>query len=242
MAITQECWEQYWTSPGGNTPQGTSYTATCLPSRKLQVRRTRPAGHCWRCRDELINDVLLWTSKYGREKAGRPERIYIQQLCEDTGRSPEDLPESMNDREKWRERVRDIRASGTTWRGSLYECQSKSNTFFFNTEIITDTGACIIHETESGPMAIPSPLLNIVTVSLSSNVLPSNQRMFPCLVKFYWLFFLVDFLPKEETNTEAYIEALTRLKSRIQQVRPSLPIDNILLLHDYTQASGQGRR
>ena len=33
-AITQECGEQYWTSPGGNTPQGTNYTATCLPSRK----------------------------------------------------------------------------------------------------------------------------------------------------------------------------------------------------------------
>ena len=33
---------------------------------------------------------------------------------EHTGCSPEDLPEAMNDREKWRERVRDIRASGTT--------------------------------------------------------------------------------------------------------------------------------
>ena len=31
------------------------------------------------------------------------------------GWSPEDLPEAMNDREKWQERVRDIRASGTTW-------------------------------------------------------------------------------------------------------------------------------
>ena len=27
--------EQYWTSPGGNTPQETNYTATCLPSQKL---------------------------------------------------------------------------------------------------------------------------------------------------------------------------------------------------------------
>ena len=35
MAITQECCEQYWTSPGSNTPQGTNYTATCLPSQKL---------------------------------------------------------------------------------------------------------------------------------------------------------------------------------------------------------------
>ena len=35
MAITQECWEKYWTSPGGNNPQGTNCTATCLLSRKL---------------------------------------------------------------------------------------------------------------------------------------------------------------------------------------------------------------
>ena len=38
---------------------------------------------------------------YGLAKARRPARIYIQQLCEDTGCSPEDLPEVMNDREKW---------------------------------------------------------------------------------------------------------------------------------------------
>ena len=43
-----------------------------------------------------------------------PARTYIQQLCEDTGCNPEDLPEAMNDREKWRERVRDIRAGGAT--------------------------------------------------------------------------------------------------------------------------------
>ena len=33
-----------------------------------------------------------------------PARTYIQQLCEDTGRCPEDLPEAMNDREKVDER------------------------------------------------------------------------------------------------------------------------------------------
>ena len=40
------------------------------------------------------------------------EHTYMQQVCEDTVCSPEDLPEAMNDREKWRERIRDIR--GTT--------------------------------------------------------------------------------------------------------------------------------
>ena len=73
------------------------------------------AGHCWRSRDELISDLLLWTPTHGRAKAGRPARTYIQQLCEDTGCCPEDLPEAMNDREKWGERVRDICATSTTW-------------------------------------------------------------------------------------------------------------------------------
>ena len=35
-----------------------------------------------------------------KKGAGRPTQTYIQQLCEDTGCSPEDLPEAMNDWEK----------------------------------------------------------------------------------------------------------------------------------------------
>ena len=66
-------------------------------AKTIQLRRTRHAGHCWRSRDELISYVLLWTPTYGRAKAGRPARTYIQQLCEDTGCSPEDLPDAMND-------------------------------------------------------------------------------------------------------------------------------------------------
>ena len=84
-------------------------------TKTIQARRTRHAGHCWRSRDELISDVLLWTPTYGRAKAGRPARTYIQQLCEDTGCSPEDLQEAMTNREKWRDRVRDICTSDTTW-------------------------------------------------------------------------------------------------------------------------------
>ena len=83
--------------------------------KTIQVRRTRHAGHCWRSRDELISDVLLWTPTYGQAKAGRPAQTYIQQLCEDTGCNPEDLPEAMNDLEEWRERVRDILTGSTTW-------------------------------------------------------------------------------------------------------------------------------
>ena len=69
-------------------------------TKTIQVRRTKHAGHCWRSRDKLISDVLLWTPTYDRAKAGRPARTYIQPLCEDMGCSPEDLPGEMNDREK----------------------------------------------------------------------------------------------------------------------------------------------
>ena len=35
MATTQECYEQYWTGSGANTPQSSSYTAIYHPSWKL---------------------------------------------------------------------------------------------------------------------------------------------------------------------------------------------------------------
>ena len=54
-------------------------------TKTLKVRRTGHAGYCWRSRDELISDVLLWTPSHGRVKAGRPARTYIQQHCTDAG-------------------------------------------------------------------------------------------------------------------------------------------------------------
>ena len=107
-AILNKSWQQHPTRHQlyGHLPPIT---------KTIQVRRTRHAEHCWRSRDELISDVLLWTPTHGRAKARRPARTYIQQLCEDTGCNPEDLPGAMNDREEWRERVRDIRATSATW-------------------------------------------------------------------------------------------------------------------------------
>ena len=82
--------------------------------KTIKVRQTKYAGHCGRSRDELISDVLLWTRTCGQVKAGRSAWTYIQQLCEDTGCSPEDQPEAMNVREKSCESVWDIRAGRTT--------------------------------------------------------------------------------------------------------------------------------
>ena len=37
-------------------------------TKTIKVRRTRHAGHCWRSKDELISDLLLWTPAYGQAK------------------------------------------------------------------------------------------------------------------------------------------------------------------------------
>ena len=79
--------------------------------KTIQVRRTRHAGHCWRSRDELIRDVLLWIPTHGRAKAGRPARTYIQQLCEDTGCCPEDLPRAMNEHKNTASNTEPFRAA-----------------------------------------------------------------------------------------------------------------------------------
>ena len=102
-AILNKSWRQYPTKQQ-------LYGHLLLTMKTIQVRWTRNAGHCWRSRDEL-----LWTPSHGRAKAGWPARTYIQQLCVDTGCSIEDLPEAMDDREGWRERVREIRTDGMTW-------------------------------------------------------------------------------------------------------------------------------
>ena len=90
-----------------------------VPLFELQLMLQSFQLHLSSCKVQVfttfISDVLLWIPTYGRAKAEKPARTYIHQLCEDTGCSPEDLPEAMNDREKWRERVKHILASGTTW-------------------------------------------------------------------------------------------------------------------------------
>ena len=73
--------------------------------KTIQVRRIRPAGHCWRSKDELINAILQYNPVHGRAKAGRPAHTYIQQLTNDAGCNLEELPEVMGERDVWRERV-----------------------------------------------------------------------------------------------------------------------------------------
>ena len=73
-------------------------------SKTILIRWTRHMGCCWRSKNKLMNDVLLWTPSHGCARVG-------WQLCIDTGCYLEDLQEAMDDRDKWRERVWEIRIS-----------------------------------------------------------------------------------------------------------------------------------
>ena len=76
-------------------------------SKTTQIRRTRHAGHCWRCKNELIRDVLPWTLSYGCANVDQPTRTYLQHPCADTGCSLEDQQEAMDNRDKWTDRQTD---------------------------------------------------------------------------------------------------------------------------------------
>ena len=106
-AILNKSWRQY---PAKQQLYGHLPPIT----KTIKIRRTRHAGPCWRSRDELISDVLLWTPSHGRAKAGRLARTNIHKLCADTGCSLGDLPEAMDNGAVWRERVRNICADSVT--------------------------------------------------------------------------------------------------------------------------------
>ena len=133
-------------------------------TKTIQVRRTRHTVHCQWSRDELISDVLLWTPTYVWAKAGRLVWTYIQQLCEDTGCSPEDLPEAMNDREKWRERVRDILAGGTTW-WWWYLLLPPTRQDLTQTHFPRVLELCEIQPWPGFELGLPCPLPAIITIT-----------------------------------------------------------------------------
>ena len=162
-AVLNKSWRQHPT-------RHQLYDHLPLITKTIQVRRTRYAGHCWRNRDELIRDVLLWTPTHGRAKAGRPVRTYIQQLCEDTRCCPEDLPEAMKDREKWRERVRDIRATSTTWWWWWYPKLSWPMQVYEVSIIKGETMAWLISKYMKKWLGVPNSLANVALYSSSTKL------------------------------------------------------------------------
>ena len=114
-------------------------------TKTIQARRTRHAGHCWRSKDEIVSDALLRTPAYGQAKAGRPSYVMIRDVTLKTCRR------------RWmigrrgEERVRDIRASRTTWwwwlpnpMGSCKSWQDRANEILWPNRRTTATNKSYI--------------------------------------------------------------------------------------------------
>ena len=68
-------------------------------------------SQCWGSEHEFINDVVLWTSKHWKARAGWTKRAYINQLCVNTRCSQEPFPEWMKRERGGRESQKKISIS-----------------------------------------------------------------------------------------------------------------------------------
>ena len=59
----------------------------------------RFAGYCWRSKNGLDSDVLLWTPKHGHRSCGRPDKTFVYQMVEDTECEVEELINLMDNRD-----------------------------------------------------------------------------------------------------------------------------------------------
>ena len=60
---------------------------------------TNHAEHCWKSKDKLISNVLLWTPTDEHTSVDQPAKTYIHQFCMDTGCHLEDLLRVMTNRD-----------------------------------------------------------------------------------------------------------------------------------------------
>ena len=63
------------------------------------VQKVRFSRHCWRSKDKLAHQLLLWEPTHGKRPRGRPRQTFIDQLVDDTELQKEDLRNAMNDRQ-----------------------------------------------------------------------------------------------------------------------------------------------
>ena len=54
-------------------------------SKSLPQQRMRFAGHCWRSKEELAGDVLLWKPTRGHQPRRRPKKTDVDELMDNTG-------------------------------------------------------------------------------------------------------------------------------------------------------------
>ena len=81
--------------------------------QRLYGKITPIARHFLSSKQEHISETLPWSPQNGHTSIGLHARTLTEQLCDDIGCLPEDLPNLMQDRNRRGERVKYIGASST---------------------------------------------------------------------------------------------------------------------------------
>ena len=100
--ILNESWKQH--------PMKRQLYCHLLPiSKNVQIRRIRHARHCWRSKEDLISDILLFDTLHMDVSVLADQlTTYLHKLCcADTWWSLEDLRVAMDNRDGWGERERE---------------------------------------------------------------------------------------------------------------------------------------
>ena len=108
MRTTQECYIQcaILIKSCKQHPHKTALYGYLPPiSQTIQVRQTIHSKYCWRSKDKIVNNILLWTPTHGHAFVVWPAKTCIHQVCMDTGFGLEDLPGAIHDRDWWQEQV-----------------------------------------------------------------------------------------------------------------------------------------
>ena len=106
-----ECWMM--TGKMRNRLDGTyafleSSGGSIKPTKNCTAAFLRLQIHCWRRKDEVISDLLLWGPKHGARRRGRPATTYVNQLQNDTGLSISELKSIMGNEKEWMKLVNGV--------------------------------------------------------------------------------------------------------------------------------------
>ena len=82
------------------------YGDTPLLNKGIQRQRLSFSGHCWRNKNELASEFVLWAPSHGQRKRGRLALVYPDILVRDTGCQHKELPNAMSDKDNWRNHVK----------------------------------------------------------------------------------------------------------------------------------------
>ena len=82
----------------------------------IQERRTKHVRHCWRSKDLLVSDLLLWTSAHGHTIIIHLAKAHIHMFCADTGCNLDNQPRSITGSDRWCEWVKGTLVINTIWR------------------------------------------------------------------------------------------------------------------------------